>query len=555
VAIIFGLSIVPITIAAGAGLDFARGLMVRARIAQALDAAGLAVGGASKSGMSQSQLQTLAQQYFNANYVEDHSFGTPASVSVVVAPDGKSATLSTSINVPTVLVKVGDLVGCTHCDTMAIPVTNTIVWGQTKLWVALVLDNTLSMCEPDSMPCSSDTSTSIKINALKTATHQLLTTLQGAASTAGDVRVALIPFSKDVNIGTSNASATWVDWTNWDAAPPNAGTLSSNLGAGSSCPWSTGSQGYQCQTGPTNGSSTTTTIPATCTINGTSRNGCVCPTSDNGSHNTGQAYHYYNGCYDSQPTTTTTTIWSCTGSTCSCGTRTSCTCSGSGSSKVCRQTQTTTGAPYTHTWYSNPHSTWTGCVEDRAQSYDAQNTTPSGTSTNFPAENLAPLYSGIPGCLPATVGTLSYDWTSLSTQVDAMKPSATTNQPIGLVWGWHALSTGAPLNAPTLPSDTQRYIILVSDGLNTQDRWYMNSDLSQNTSVDARMTQVCNNVKADNITIYTIFVDLNGTQGNSTVLQNCASDSSKYFDLTTTGSIITTLNAIAQDIVHLRVAR
>ena len=35
------------------------------------------------------------------------------------------------------------------------------------------------------------------------------------------------------------------------------------------------------------------------------------------------------------------------------------------------------------------------------------------------------------------------------------------------------------------------------------------------------------------IVIYTIFVDLNGTQGNSTVLQNCATDSSKYFDLTT----------------------
>src|SRR5205823_2444337 len=159
--------------------------------------AGLAVGGASKAGMSQSQLQTLAQQYFNANYVEDHSFGTPASVSVVIAANGKSATLSTSIIMPTVLVKIGDLAGCTHCDSLTIPVTSQIVWGQTKLWVALVLDNTLSMCEPDSMPCPTPSSSS-KISALKTATHQLLTTLQGAASTAGDVRVALVPFSKDV---------------------------------------------------------------------------------------------------------------------------------------------------------------------------------------------------------------------------------------------------------------------------------------------------------------------------------------------------------------------
>jgi hypothetical protein len=49
-------------------------------------------------------------------------------------------------------------------------------------------------------------------------------------------------------------------------------------------------------------------------------------------------------------------------------------------------------------------------------------------------------------------------------------------------------------------------------------------------------------------------VDLNGTQGNSTVLQNCATDSSKYFDLTTSGAIITTLNSIGQQITSLRVS-
>ena len=57
------------------------------------------------------------------------------------------------------------------------------------------------------------------------------------------------------------------------------------------------------------------------------------------------------------------------------------------------------------------------------------------------------------------------------------------------------------------------------------------------------------------ITIYTIFVDLGDTQGNSTVLQNCAISSSKYFDLTTSGAIITTFNSIAQQITNLRVSQ
>jgi hypothetical protein len=69
------------------------------------------------------------------------------------------------------------------------------------------------------------------------------------------------------------------------------------------------------------------------------------------------------------------------------------------------------------------------------------------------------------------------------------------------------------------------------------------------------MNLVCSNAKAAGITIYTVFVDLNGTLGNSTVLQNCASDSSKYFDLTTTGAIITAFNQIGQQITNLRVAQ
>ena len=52
VAMMFGLSLVPITIAAGAGVDLARAMAVKASMADALDAAALAVG--STPGISQS---------------------------------------------------------------------------------------------------------------------------------------------------------------------------------------------------------------------------------------------------------------------------------------------------------------------------------------------------------------------------------------------------------------------------------------------------------------------------------------------------------------------
>lgn len=541
VAIIFGLSLVPLCIAAGAGLDLARAMIVRARLVQALDAAGLAVG--SDTGDSQSNLQTLAQRYFNANYTTDSSFGTPAPVSVTIA--NQAVTLQTTVAMPTVLVRVANIIGCRTCDSINVGATSEVVWGQTKLWVSLVLDNTGSMTQTDSTGTS-------KISALKSATHQLLTTLQNAASHPGDVQVAIVPFSKDVNLGTGYGSASWIDWTDWNSAPPNS-TPVTTKGPGDTCPYGTTTSpyGYGCTTGPTNGASSSSTILSTCTINGTSRTGCICPGVDNGGYysgsqhsgfNGGHTGHYYNGCYDSVATGSKTTVSS--GSSATCTGYVNCSCTGTFGSKVCKANN------YSHTWRANAQSTWAGCIMDRNQSYDIQNTTPTGTTNDFPAENAQ-------SCPPGHLGTLGYNWNSLGSQVDAMTAQGSTNQTIGLAWGWQALTDGNPLNAGTLPADTQQVIILLSDGFNTQDRWYGNgSDQSTGTnSVDDRMNQICTHVHSANITVYTVFVDLAGTQGSSSVLQNCASDSSKYFDLTTSSSIVTTFNQIATEITQLRVAQ
>src|SRR6185312_4480141 len=116
----------------------------------------------------------------------------------------KSATLTGAADVSTTLLSLFGQ------STLHVQVTNSAVWGQTKLWVALVLDNTGSMSETDSTGTS-------KISALKSASHNLLTTLQGVAINAGDVQVAIIPFAKDVkfpsSMYTSPNDTSWVDWT------------------------------------------------------------------------------------------------------------------------------------------------------------------------------------------------------------------------------------------------------------------------------------------------------------------------------------------------------
>ena len=52
---------------------------------------------------------------------------------------------------------------------------------------------------------------------LKAAAHNLLTTLKKAEKTPGDIKVSIIPFAVDVNVGTSNVNADWIDWSDWES--------------------------------------------------------------------------------------------------------------------------------------------------------------------------------------------------------------------------------------------------------------------------------------------------------------------------------------------------
>ena len=187
VAMMFAIALIPLMIGAAAGLDFARGMLVRQQMTEALDAAALAVG--SSTGLTQTSAQTLAQQYFNANFTVDTSaYGVPT---VAIPSGGYNSTgsvqLTATDNMPTVLMKLAGI------TSLPISTTSTVVWGQTKLWVSLVLDNTGSMTQTDSTGTS-------KISALQTASHQLLTILQNAASNAGDVQVSIVPFAKLVKV-------------------------------------------------------------------------------------------------------------------------------------------------------------------------------------------------------------------------------------------------------------------------------------------------------------------------------------------------------------------
>jgi len=600
VAMMFGLSLVPILVASGAGIDFARGMMVHQRMNEALDAAALAVGNATSKPASCSSggdatskascaaLQTVAQQYFDQNYdhTQDSTYGTPSAVSINVV--NQSVTLAASLPLKLTLLGIAPL----SIGQPTVNASSTVVWGQTKLWVALVLDNSGSMSQGDSGGSKMDA----LHDAITNSSYGLLTILQSAAATAGDVQVGIVPFNRSVKMGYSAfASSGYIDWGEWEAPPQPIGTnlsyavpnvdYSGNSGdvstisfaawgPGDPCPFTDDNNnnispfGFKCDTDNTNGGSNAATIASSGTYKG-----YICPAIDSGDYNTDHRDRYYNGCWTSAKNgSNTIKVSGGKNSTCNGFSASNCTCTGSSSSSS-RHCDT---QAWTHVWVPNNHNTWSGCVMDRQQKnkqttvgsgtgfrtasafdYDetktqANNSTSVWDDTQFPAENNTACTSAT-----ATVTTLNYNWTTLASQINAMQPAGNTNQAVGIEHGWQMLSAGAPYGTGTLPAGTTKVIILFSDGLNTQDRWYGDGSTEGTTEdgyIDTRENAACTAAKADGVTIYSIFIHI-GTSGNSTALQNCATDSSHYYNLTASSQIKTAFSDIAQKITNLRVSK
>lgn len=429
VAVTFAIVALPLMGFVGAAVDYSHANSVKVALQSALDSTALMLSKDAAT-TSAADLNTKALAYFKSLFTKPE--GRNIQIAATFNTTGGSALqVSGQVDVPTMFM------GIAGFDSITVSGAATSKWGSTRLRVALVLDTTGSMSDAG------------KMTALKAATQSLLAQLKAAASVAGDVYVSIIPFSKDVNVGSGNYNASWIDWTDWDA------------------------------------------VNGTCSKSGFYFNKDLC-TSKNG------------------------------------------------------------------VWTPKSHSTWNGCVTDRGLSsgpspsnYDRKADPPGfSADSKFPAEQYY-------GCTSEMVG-LNYNWTAMNLLVTSLSPSGSTNQGIGLVWGWQSLVGGGPLAVPAKDPGYkyQEIIILLSDGMNTQNRWYYSQ-----SAVDKRMYDsanggagTCANIVASKVTIYTIQVNTGGDP-TSTILQNCASDPTKFFVATSASQISTIFSAIGTNLTKLRVAK
>ena len=160
VVITFAVAIVPIMGSVGAAVDFSRVSAVRTAMQASVDATALGMsktvtavygnGGAT----GQQSLDTAATNYFNAIFTKSNNVSPPTITTAYSTANGLTLTVTSTATIPTTFLAMLSWVGMPKSFTIG--ATSTVTWGNTRLRVALVLDNTGSMAASGKMHGAAD---------------------------------------------------------------------------------------------------------------------------------------------------------------------------------------------------------------------------------------------------------------------------------------------------------------------------------------------------------------------------------------------------------------
>lgn len=188
-AMLFGLCIIPVMAGVGAAVDYARAANVRTGLQMAVDSTALLLA-RDLGSESDPKLGEYARKAFKANFRrKDATLGTISAERV-----GKAIRVSADATVKTTMMSLF------HIDTIQVAATGTVGWSPNKIELALVLDNTNSMSRDG------------KMVALKQALGEFFDYLETSVPDKDAIKISLVPFDTQVNVGTSFRNADWLTY-------------------------------------------------------------------------------------------------------------------------------------------------------------------------------------------------------------------------------------------------------------------------------------------------------------------------------------------------------
>jgi hypothetical protein len=202
--------------------------------------------------------------------------------------------------------------------------------------------------------------------------------------------------------------------------------------------------------------------------------------------------------------------------------------------------------------------TWKGCIADRGPGFDTNDKRVDMTRP----DSFHPAVQCSSGNL-ARMQPLTDNWNALRATAASMRPSGCTNITIGARFGMAALSPNEPIGGgvPFGTADIDKYMIILTDGDNTQNRFVNGCTSSGNTAeIDLKTKAICDDIKAKtssrdakgnpvpDVKVFTVRV----LEGNRSLLTNCATNASMYKEVNSASEIDAVFKDILREITRLR---
>ncbi len=611
-AVLFAVMAIVLIATAGAVVDFTAIQQARTRAQLALDSAALGLQPTIyTAGVTAATLQPKAQLL-----VDERLAGSPVSATVgvpTVDTTEGSLRLAADVVVPMTFVQ---LVGV---RTVSARVIAEATRKRLNLEVAMVLDNSGSMNQQSRMTNLKKASLcamNILYNGIADCADATITAANSVAPAGENVKIGIVPFTAFVNIGPGYRNAAWMDSSGLseiandnfdnDDDDSNAYTLQVQrfalYDALTNVDWAGCVEARQYPY-DTNDTTPNAAIPATLFV----------PTFAPDEPDSGYGNSYLpdrpNACVNKDLGEWTWVqnkfVCSESGHTQTRYNRASCTEAqttnaytqkdSNGVTVTAQQTQPSSlygnnaNCTTTYQMVSSSTSGWTTTYQNRrtisctfqfsdrelqeriCKYTGAVDLTKVGPNGDCPTNPMTPL-----------TGTKA----TVKTAIDAMSPQGYTNIHQGVIWGFHMLSPTEPLiEARPYGTATSKVMIVMTDGENTV-QGYSSSNMNRATgymaygypgptyngrlystafpspasggqvtsAMDSRTVEACASAKAQGIVIYTIGLNA-PNQTTINMLRSCATSNSHAYFPTQSSELVSTFQAIAQQLSNLRLAR
>lgn len=165
-------------------------------------------------------------------------------------------------------------------------------------------------------------------------------------------------------------------------------------------------------------------------------------------------------------------------------------------------------------------------------------------------------------CPSTHVVPLTNDYDQLTASIASMQANGHTYGNYGMVWGYRMISPSYPFEEGASWSSNywQKAVVMMTDGVNTMHPNYSaygpTRDHNINTNdLNERFADVCENLKDENVTIYTITFSSGVDDATKQYYEDCATSLSHYRDAPTQDDLVEVFQSISRELSNLRITQ